>query len=152
MTHLLIALILAELFNMKKKSLVVLGALIPDILGKFQLILFYLGIPQFLFFGSFHTPLMSILVGILVAPLFFYDNFKTIVFINIGVISHFVADVALRHFNDTGMMLLFPFSMKNYSLNLIWPEQSLYVLFVTFGIYAIIKIIKKYNLIETFIS
>ena len=38
MSHLLIGLIIAELFNVKKKSLVLLGTLVPDLLPKINMI------------------------------------------------------------------------------------------------------------------
>lgn len=142
MTHLILGLILAELFGIRKKSLVLIGTLLPD-LSKIFLIFFYLGMPLPIFFGSFETPLMSFLVSILISPLFIYDKLKTIVSINIGVISHYLADLTLKHFGDIGIMLFFPFTMKNYHLNWVWPEQSIYVLIASLIVYLIIKFVKK---------
>lgn len=144
MSHLIIGLILAEAFNIRKKSLVVLGALAPDILSKMQLIYFYLGISPPISFISFHTPLMWFLLSILIAPLFKYDRLKTILLINIGALSHFLSDLTIKHFAVIGTRLFFPFSNSNYTLNLIWPEQSVYILIASLVIYLIVRVVKKY--------
>jgi len=143
MSHLIIGLILAEVFNVRKKSLVVLGAIAPDLLSKFHLIYVYFSLPSTISFVSFHTPLMLFILSILIAFLFRYDKLKTILFFNIGALSHFLSDLTIRHFAGIGTRLFFPFTNKNYSLNLIWPEESLYVLIVSLIVYVSIRIIKK---------
>ncbi len=142
MSHLLISLIVAELFNIEKKSLVLLGALIPDLLSKVFLLYFYLDTFKDLSFSSFHTPLVCFILTILIAPLFKYDKVKTVFLINIGLITHFLSDLTMRHFTS-GMNLFFPLSIKSYKLDLIWPEQSIYVLIASLVVFIIIKIIKK---------
>ena len=143
LSHLIIGLILAELFNIKKKSLVVLGAIVPDLLSKFHLIYLYFGLPPYISFVSFHTPFMAFLLSILIAPLFRYDKLKTILFFNLGSMSHFLSDLTIKHFTITGTRLFFPISNQNYTLNLIWPEQSIYVLIASLFIYVVIKIFKN---------
>lgn len=143
LSHLIIGLILAEVFNIKKKSLVVLGALLPDLFAKFDLIFFYTGIEKIFTFASFHTPIMFFLLSILIAVLFRYSRLKTILFLNIGSMSHFLSDLTIKHFSGAGIRIFFPFSMKNYSLSLIWPEQSIYVLVISLFIYGAIRIYKK---------
>ena len=143
MSHLIIGLILAEIFSIKKKSLVVLGAIMPDILSKLDLVFFYLGVRMPLSFAYFHLPIMCFLISILLAPLFRYERFKTIIFINVGLISHFVSDLTMKHFVG-GMYLLFPFSFKAYILNLIWPEQSIYIIIFSFFAYLLVRSIKKF--------
>jgi len=143
MSHLLIGLILAEVFNIKKKSLVVLGALAPDILSKIPVLYFYLGTSPPFSFISFHTPIMWLLLSILIAPLFKYDKLKTILFINIGTMSHFLSDLTIKHFAIIGTRLFFPFSSKNYTLNLIWPEQSVYILIASLVVYFVIRYVKR---------
>src|SRR3989344_1944975 len=105
MSHLLIGLILAELLNTKKKSLVLLGALI--------------------------------------APLFEYSSLRTVFYFNIGSISHFLSDLTMKHFTLTGTPLFFPFLRHGYTLNLVWPEQSIYILAATLAVYAVIKFTRK---------
>jgi hypothetical protein len=145
MSHIIIVLIFSEVFNIRKKSLLVFGSLLPDFLSKLHLFFFYFGLNDFLSFGFFHTPVVSILVGVIVASLFKYNRVKTTVFIIFGVISHFLADLTMKHFHS-GMLIYFPFSFKVYTFNLIWPEQSIYVLIVSFIVYVIIRIVKKINL------
>ena len=144
MSHLIIGLIIAELFSIRKKSLVIFGALVPDILSKIHLAYFYLGIPEIVIFNSFHTPIMVFLFSLLIAPLFMYDKIKTVLFFNIGGMSHFLTDLTMKHFVIIGSRLLFPFSNKNYTFNLVWPEQSLYILIGSLIVYLTIRFVKKH--------
>lgn len=143
MSHLIIGLILAELFNIRKKSLVVLGAVMPDIFSKIDLIYFFLGKFPVISFASFHTPLMCFLLSILIASLFRYSKIKAVLLLSLGSMSHFLADLTMRHFNEFGTRFLFPFSMKNYTLNLIWPEQSIYILVLSLFVYLLIISVKQ---------
>lgn len=143
LSHLLIGLILAEIFNIKKKSLVVLGAILPDLLSKLHLIYLYFWIPLQISFISFHTPFMIFMLSLLISPLFMHNQLKTVLFINLGSMSHFLSDLMIKHFTVSGTRMLFPFSNQNYTLNLIWPEQSIYVLVLCSLIYALIKLAKK---------
>lgn len=145
MSHLLIGLIVAELFNVRKKSLVLLGALLPDLISKFFLLFFYFGILANLSLESFHTPLMCFLLVIITAPLFKYDRAKTVFLINVGLATHFLSDLTMRHFTS-GMRLFFPFSMSVYRIDLIWPEQSIYFLIFSLIVYILIKLVKKVDL------
>jgi len=146
MSHLLIGLILAEMLNVKKKSIVVLGALVPDILAKIHLAYFYVGIEQPLTFVHFHTPLMAFLLSVVIAPLFQYKMFTTILYFNMGSISHFLADFPIKHFTEVGTIFFFPFSTKGYTLNWVWPEQSIYIFITTLLVYLLIKAVKAKNL------
>ena len=143
MSHLIIGLILADLFNIRKKSLVILGALTPDLLAKSYLIYLHLGMHSPFSLTLLHAPFMIFLLSILIAPLFKYDKLKTILFFNIGAMSHFLADLTMKHFTVQGTRLFYPFTSKNFTLNLIWPEQSIYILIVSLFIYFIIKFVKK---------
>jgi|SRR3989338_1225568 len=143
MSHLLIGLILAELLNTKKKSLVVLGALMPDLISKIHLVYFYFGFPHSISFYNFHTPLMAFLLSVLIAPLFEYSSLRTVFYFNIGSISHFLSDLTMKHFTLTGTPLFFPFLRHGYTLNLVWPEQSIYILAATLAVYAVIKFTRK---------
>ncbi len=142
MSHLLIGLIVAELFNIRKKSLVVLGALMPDLIAKFFLLFFYFGFWSNVGLDSFHTPVVCFLLAILIAPLFRHDKIKTVLLISVGLATHFLPDLTMRHFT-AGMRMFFPFSMRLYRIDLIWPEQSIYVLIVSFIVYVFIRVVKK---------
>ena len=142
MSHILIGLIFAEAFNIRKKSLVLLGALMPDLISKLFLLFFYLGLPNNIGLGSFHTPIMCFLLSILIAPLFRYSRAKTILLVDIGLATHFLFDLAIRHFTS-GMRLFFPFSMKVYRIDLMWPEQSIYLLIFSLIAYIFVKAAKR---------
>ena len=142
MSHLLIGLIFCELFSVKKKSLLLFGALMPDLISKLFLLSFYLGFNVFFSLGSFHTPIMCFLLSFLIAPLFRYDRIKTVLLINLGLITHFLSDLTMRHFTS-GQRLFFPFSMEVYRVDLLWPEQSIYIIMVSLIIYILIRIAKK---------
>ena len=148
MSHLLIALILAEIFNIKKKTLVILGALLPDLLSKWFLIYVHFGIAPSISFVPFHTPIMVFLISLLIAPLFRYNQLKVIGFINLGASSEFLSDLTMKHFTVVGSRLFFPFSMSNYTFNLIWPEQSIYILIGSFVAYLLIRFIKKKHIFK----
>lgn len=143
MSHLLIALIIGEIFNIRKKSLLALGALMPDMLSKGHLVYLHLGITPNISFVLMHTPVMVLLLSILIAPLFLYNRLKTILLINSGALTHFLSDLTMRHFTVIGTRIFFPFSMANYTLNWIWPEDSIYVLIAGLLVYAGIRFIKK---------
>jgi len=143
LSHLLIGLILADLFNIKKKSLVVLGALAPDFLSKIFLIYLHLGLQTPISFGIFHTPFLMLLVSVLIAPLFRYDKLKIILYFNLGAVSHFLSDMTMKHFTGQGTRIFYPITSQNYTFNLIWPEQSIYILIASLAVYLSIKIIKK---------
>jgi len=143
LSHLIIGLILAEVFDIRKKSLVVFGAVAPDILSKIPLLYFYFGNNPPISFAPFHTPFMWLLLSILIAPLFKHDKLKTIIFINIGTMSHFLSDLTMKHFTMVGTRFFYPLTNNNYTLNLIWPEQSFYILIGSLIVYLFIRLIKK---------
>lgn len=144
LSHVLIALILCGLINIDKKSLVVLGTLLPDIVIKLGLLGIFISLPVFFydFVSVFHTPIVVFLLSIIIAPIFRYNRLRTLILINFGSVQHFLADLTMKHF-EGGIPLLFPFSSKLYSLNLIWPEESLFVLVWVFVIYLIILVHKR---------
>ena len=115
----------------------------PDILSKFFLIYVYFNIPPIISFVPFHTPVVMFLFSILITPLFRYNKIKIILFFNLGAMSHFLFDLTMKHFTHVGTRLFFPFTTKNYTLNLIWPDSSIYVLIVSLFVYISIRILKK---------
>jgi len=143
MSHLLIGLILAELFSVRKKSLVVLGAISPDVLSHLDIMYTYLDLPRIFNFNSFHTPFMSLLISLLISAFFIYPKYKTVLLFNLGSISEYLSDLPVKHFTGSGTRFFFPFSLHNYSLGLIWSNDSIYILIVCLIIYGTIKFIKK---------
>lgn len=142
LSHLVVGLIIAELFNVRKKSLVLLGALLPDVLTKLSLAFFYMDAAKNFTLSSFHTPVMCFLIAIAITPLFKYNRLKVFYLVSIGVISHFLADLTLKHLTG-GMRLFFPFSSNTYILNWMWPEQSFYFILVSLAVYLFILIYKN---------
>ena len=79
LSHILIGLIIAELLNINKKGLIVLGSLLPDFFAKFYLLSFFFPVPDSLLFISklYHSPIIGLVLPALIVPLFNYDWKKT---------------------------------------------------------------------------
>lgn len=147
LTHLVLGLVLTELFSVQKKSLVLLGAILPDILSKLVLLQFFVPILDLnlKFLRAFHVPFVLFLLTLIAAPVFKYDYRKVIFWLNLGILSHFLSDLMLRHLSPTsGMMLFYPFSSAGFSLNLVWPDQSYFILIPALLLYFAIILIKRY--------
>src|SRR3989344_4861936 len=122
LTHIVIALIFAEIINTEKKSLVILG--------------------------RFHTPFMTFLVTLLVAPLFRYHRAKTLILLNVGMLSHYLSDIMLRHYVG-GIRMLWPLSEQQYILNWFWSDQAIYLLAISLAAYFLIRWSKTSHFINT---
>jgi hypothetical protein len=146
-SHILIGLIFAELFNIKKKGLVVLGSLLPDFLAKIYLLSFFAPINDNLLFVThlYHSPLMAFIIPGLLTPLFRYNWKETYFLTASGFLLHIMADGLGKYFTDsTEGILLYPFSYKFFSLNLLWPEQYWIVLIASLAVYLLIRFVKNY--------
>ncbi len=139
-SHVLIALILCELFNLKPKSLVILGAILPDITQKLYLIL-PVSDALFWFLIPFHTPIGEILLSFIVIQFFSIDRKKSFLLLLLGWSSHFLSDMLSRHFL-LGQLLLFPFSWKSFEFGILWFDKYYYILVVLIIIYVGIKTLK----------
>lgn len=148
-THIAIALLILELYPVKKKSLVLLGAIMPDLFPKLVLIRLLIPIPaiDYHILSAFHTPFVLFLATLLIAPLFRYNYWKVVLWITIGTTSHFLSDALLRHFIG-GVNLFYPVLLKHYTLNLVWPDQSYLILIPTVIFYLLIIIYKKYRAVS----
>ncbi len=138
LSHLLVGLILCEFLKVKRKSLLLIGSLLPDLLGKLYVIGFVTKIPYNLsdITYYFHTPLMCTLAILLIIPLFKGKNVFFSFFI--GAMMHFGFDIFQQHFIG-GTLLGVPFFYRLYRFNLIWPGEYYYFLIPLFIIYIIIK-------------
>ena len=95
MSHILIALIISELFNIKKKSLVVLGALMPDFFVKIVVLVNFFKLPYdilYWFFYPLHTPIGCILITLLVVPFFRYNQRAISTEVHAELHGHHVGD------------------------------------------------------------
>jgi membrane-bound metal-dependent hydrolase YbcI (DUF457 family) len=145
LTHVIIGLIIIELFNVKKRSLVLLGVILPDILPKITLLRLLIPLPNLNFgwLSAFHTPFVFFLTTLLIAPIFRYDYKKVVLLLNAGALSHFLSDALLRGFGS-GSRLLYPLSYEGFRFNLVWSDQSYMILIPALIIYATILITKRY--------
>jgi membrane-bound metal-dependent hydrolase YbcI (DUF457 family) len=146
-THVALGLLLAELFNVNKKSIVVLGAILPDILVKLTLVRLFIPIPNidYSILGALHVPFVFFLFTLVAAPLFRYPYGRIVLGLNLGALSHFLSDALLRHVAGGGVRLLYPLSRNYYTAGLIWPEQS-YLLGIALAIaYGLLLFLKKYR-------
>ena len=142
-SHLLIGLIFAELFNIRMKSLVLLGSLLPDFLVKVYLLnyFFYVG-PNIIFVTQlYHSPIMGLIIPALMIPLFKYDWKKTYLCIMAGFMLHLLADSFTKQFYDG--ILLYPFSNSFFSFNMVWADHYWAFMVPLIVVYAGIRIYKK---------
>lgn len=139
LTHAVLGLLVAEIFSVRKKSLVVLGALLPDIFPKLVLLRLLIPLPHLNYtgLGAFHTPFVFFLATIIIAPLFRYSYWKFILWLNLGAATHFFSDALLRHF-AAGVHLFYPISLGHFTLNVVWPDESYWVLIPALLLYGVV--------------
>lgn len=146
-SHLLIGLILCEVFYIKKgKSLVLLGTLLPDIFLKIKNSALILPLDEGSLawtFMPFHTGTGALVATILILPSFRYDKVKTFLFITLGWISHFASDLMNKHLLVSQMYPI-PFSWHTWELGWIHTEQYWIFLLFLIPIYIYVLLIKKH--------
>lgn len=147
-THVIVGLLLAEIFKVKKKSVVLVGAILPDIFVKLTLMRLFIPIPNldYSMLGAFHVPFVFFLSSLLLAPLFHERYASIVLWLNLGAASHFLTDALLRHLAEGGVRLLYPLSLDYYTLSLFWPEQSYWLGILAAPLYGILIALKKYRL------
>ena len=149
-SHILIGLIFAEIFSIRKKGLVVFGSLLPDFAVKVHLFGAFFHVSDKLAFVTqlYHSPVMGLIIPGLAVPFFRYDWKKTYLFITSGFMLHLFADSFTRLYHDG--ILLYPFSYGYFSFGLLWPEQYWIVIIAYLAVYVLIKLakfsIKKFDL------
>ena len=143
LSHILIGLIFAELFNIDKKGLVLLGSLLPDFLVKINLLPLFFHVNENLIFVTrlYHSPVMGLIIPAVIAPLFRYHWKKTYLFVMLGFMLHLFADSFTKHYSDG--ILLYPFSHGFFSFNVFWPEQYWIIMVGSLVAYIAIKIVKN---------
>ena len=142
-SHIIIGLLVAEVFNIDKKGLVVLGSLLPDFVVKINLLPAFFHVNDNLLFVTrlYHSPVMGLIIPAIIAPLFKYDWRRTYIYIMLGFMLHLFADSFTRHYYDG--ILLYPISNGFFSFNVLWPEQYWIILIVSLVAYALVKLIKS---------
>ena len=144
-SHAIIGLLLCELLNIKPKSLVVLGALLPDLLSKFELLhlFFPFGDRLYWILMPLHTPIGLILATFLVIHFFNYNKKRSYILITLGWVSHILADWMINRHLYIGSFLWFPFSWKTSEIGIAWPEEFYLVLIPLVAIYLLIRFLKR---------
>ena len=110
-------------------SLVVIGALIPDLV-KINIAFVGLRIDHLFLFDPIHTPIVAILIGGFIS-LFFKDCRKAFIALCFGIITHFILDFFLVHVTG-GMKLLFPISWKEWQVYIIRSDEYLITVITIF--------------------
>ena len=98
LAHVLFCLIACELVNFKKKSLILIGAILPDIITKIILFGYIIDLPNW--FNAliiFHSLAPLFFLVILIA-LFFKNFFSAAYLIGIGALSHVLLDILNTHY------------------------------------------------------
>lgn len=146
-SHILFALIIVEVFSLNHKSLVVVGAVLPDMLLKLvHLRIFFSGIPAeelYRLFFPLHTILGCLLVAIIIAPLF-KEKMKVVVsLLMVGVVSHILLDgLAKVHILNVQGFLLYPLKSINWSLNVVRMENFFIPMIVLALVFVLVKFAK----------
>ena len=123
----------------KRVSIVVIGALLPDLV-KIQLIFDFLNIDTHHFFDALHTPITTIFVALAISTLF-PDIMEAFILFYAGALSHYFLDFFLEH-PYGGMRLFYPFSWNEYQLHLI-PSTNYWMTIIAVIIGFIFYIIFK---------
>lgn len=122
-SHVIVAFFAAKLFRINKISVVLVGALLPDIYQKISYLLRYFFESDLLTaFYIPHTILGGILLSLIISPLFKIKFKKTISYLSLGVTTHFILD-SLQ--GPVGYLFLWPFNSVAYSFRIIWIESYL---------------------------
>ena len=149
-SHILFGLILAELLPVKRKSLVVLGALLPDfVLKVVHLKVLFPSLNTEAWFGllsPLHTIFGAILVAILISPLFVYPFKRFITYTSIGIGSHILLDALARvHLTNIQTILFYPFKFFTLQFNWVRLESIWVPMSSLLVVYLIILAAKKYS-------
>jgi len=134
-THILSALIIAELLKVRKKSLLVLGVLLPDLLCKLYLLNVFTNIPIQLttFMSTFHELVPAILASVLIAFFFYKNLMEAMILIPAGTLLHFLLDATTRHYFYTPWWAFF------------WADEYWILLFMFMIAYLGILLIKRFR-------
>ena len=145
-SHIILGLIVAELFPGNKKSLIVLGSLLPDILLKAYLLGLLFPVHTFTLTAlliPFHTPIGMAITSLFIAPFFKTDQRKTYISLFLGWASHLLLDMTNHHAITTENLIFFPFSWRSVELGLFSPTQYYIPLFALLIVYLTIQGYKK---------
>ena len=145
--HSLFAATIAMFLKTDKKSIVYLGALLPDFFVKTALLGIFFAVPKdFLdaFFYPTHTILgaliLSSLFGIICSRLFNEEVRGTVLLVLIGYCSHLLLDLFNYHFLHIRGAVLFPL-LVNFEIPGLLPGEYLWFWIVLVPLYVLCRII-----------
>jgi membrane-bound metal-dependent hydrolase YbcI (DUF457 family) len=90
-----------------------------------------------------HLPIGSILFAIIIS-LFFEERKTALIFLSLGIFSHYILDLLLE-MNNNGMYLLFPFNWNQWQFNLISNTDYTITLIAVIGAVLVYFTSKKLN-------
>jgi hypothetical protein len=120
LAHIFLGLVVAYALGIKKKSLVLLGCMLPDA----KIFLFALALPLLgpaqanALIIPIHTPAGSLLLGLFVSSLFAKNNFlRHYKLLGLGIFTHYILDAAMFPFNGIEhYLLLYPLTWDIYGI------------------------------------
>lgn len=124
-------------------SIILLGTVLPDVIGRIPGILFpYRSFINWLQL-SLHTPIALLIVSFLLS-LFFPEKIRKNIFIYliIGVSLHLFLDLFQKTLT-IGYLWFFPFSFLSFSIPLIWPNDTIYLIPVFLVIDLLLLLFKQ---------
>ncbi|MFO7966368.1 MAG: metal-dependent hydrolase [Archaeoglobaceae archaeon] len=151
LTHILIGLIAIELLSFKytlvkeQRALVLVSSILPD-LGNFTMLMGELGSNLGPFFEAVHTPVGFLFLAGLVSYGFKREWVRAgFLLILLGGLLHIAADLLIVSL-DGKVMLLFPFSLEKYSLNVFRQGEFAYLGIVFVLAIIVFSFVRLYRL------
>lgn len=109
-------------------SIILLGAVLPDVVARIPGILFPHQSTISWFQVSLHTPVSLLLISLLLSFFFSEKQRRTIFFwLLTGVAIHLFLDLFQKSLL-VGYFWLFPFSFKSFWIPLIWPNDTVFLI------------------------
>jgi len=140
-SHLLAGLILAKILKVKKKSLILLGTLLPDLIFQSYHLNLFIRLPENTewFIMLFHLPFALIIMSVVIPFFFKYSYWKSFMFLSVGWISHIILDMinldTLSH-----CLLFLPFSWKCISLGKYIIPDFFFFIIILLNLYLLLII------------
>lgn len=130
--------------NKRFISIILLGTVLPDIIGRIPGILFpYRSFIDYLQI-ALHTP-VALFISSLLFSYFFPEKIRKNIFIYliIGVSIHLFLDLFQKSLTF-GYLWFFPISFTSFSIPLIWPNDTLYLIPVFFVINILFMFFRRH--------
>lgn len=129
-------------FRQSNTAIAMLGSILPDTY-KITTLFSLMGIKLENLLLPLHLPIGSILFAIIIS-LFFEERKTALIFLSLGIFSHYILDLLLE-MNNNGMYLLFPFNWNQWQFNLISNTDYTITLIAVIGAVLVYFTSKKLN-------